>query len=199
MKKKEIKEYFTAIRNNDIEKVKTLVSNDKTYLIACNFAPPKKDDGQSGLQVAFKTGKFDIAEFLIEQGIDVSFIEKSDINVWKAPVLHDCITAVIFNCLANQKDVEIFNKALSLLKIMLKKGADPNALDSYGNTCLGRAILDAKIMKNQYKCDIIGMEQIREVFKALIDAGADVNFSDGRRENAVDDYKTSGLQEYKLF
>ena len=74
MKKKDIKTFFQAIRNSDLQKVRELVTSDKEYLATTNFAPPKKDDGQSGLQVAFKTGNFDIAEYLSEQGADINFI-----------------------------------------------------------------------------------------------------------------------------
>ncbi|MGH2645375.1 MAG: hypothetical protein ACRDE2_15595, partial [Chitinophagaceae bacterium] len=88
MKKKDIKTFFHAIRHSDLQRVIELVTFNKKYLTATNFAPPKKDDGQSGLQVAFKTANFDIAQYLIEQGADINFIETSEINEWKAPVLH---------------------------------------------------------------------------------------------------------------
>lgn len=52
--------------------------------------PPKKDDGQSPLQVALKNGAFDIADYLIDQGADLNFIEDASCcNEWRAPVLHD--------------------------------------------------------------------------------------------------------------
>ncbi|WEK21825.1 MAG: hypothetical protein P0Y49_06180 [Candidatus Pedobacter colombiensis] len=66
--KKEIKTFFKAIRDSDMPTISGLVNSNKAYNDACNFAPPKKDDGQSGLQVAFKTGNFDIALFLIKNG-----------------------------------------------------------------------------------------------------------------------------------
>ncbi|MCT4595158.1 MAG: ankyrin repeat domain-containing protein [Anaeromicrobium sp.] len=37
--------------------------------------PPKKDDGQSPLQVALKTGNFQIADFLIDNGANLNFME----------------------------------------------------------------------------------------------------------------------------
>jgi ankyrin repeat protein len=93
-------------------------------------------------------------------------------------------------------------------------GADPNAVDSYGNTCLGRAILDAKQMikhpffEGQSSWSGEGLDdtgrdlaltQIRSVFQALIDAGADINSSNNRRKSAVDDVKISGLEAFELF
>jgi ankyrin repeat protein len=204
MTKKDIKIFFTAIRHGDFEAIKALLSN-KDYLNVCNFAPPKKDDGQSGLQVAFKTGNFEIAKFLIEQGANVNFMEKSDINEWKAPVLHDCIRATIFT--------EHFDKALPILRLMLKNGADPNGVDSYGNTCLARGILDFnQIIENPVfsKDDPIKLKKVisnnqkksekyRVVFKLLIDAGADIHSSNAERESAIHQIKFYELEEYKLF
>lgn len=37
--------------------------------------PPKKDDGQSPLQVALKTCNFEVAQLLLDAGADVNFIE----------------------------------------------------------------------------------------------------------------------------
>ena len=60
MTKKEIKIFFKAVADGDINKVVELLNSKSEYLSICNVAPPKKDDGQSGLQIAFKTGNFEI-------------------------------------------------------------------------------------------------------------------------------------------
>jgi hypothetical protein len=70
MLKKDINAFFKAIRRGDIEQVAELVTTDEAYLSVCRAAPPKQDDGQSGLQVALKAGQFIIAKLLIEQGAD---------------------------------------------------------------------------------------------------------------------------------
>jgi ankyrin repeat protein len=88
--------FFNAIRKGDLEQVAALIAADKAYLTVCR-APPKKDDGQSGLQVAFKAGQFAIATLLIEQGADVNFQESSLVNEWTAPVLHDAVRAALFS------------------------------------------------------------------------------------------------------
>ena len=202
MKKKDIKTFFQAIRNSDLQKVTELVSSDKEYLTATNFAPPKKDDGQSGLQVAFKTANFDIAEYLIEQGSDINFIETSDINDWRAPVLHDCIRATIFNSFTLQKDTSHFDKAFSLLKTLLIKKADPNAVDSYGNNCLNRALMDAKQMLDNPSTDFtngILLQQLRSVFSELIKAGADPNQSSERRESFASNTVNDKMEQYQLW
>jgi hypothetical protein len=201
MKKKDIKIYFQAIRAGDLQQVKELVTGSKEYLRATNFAPPKKDDGQSGLQVAFKTGQFSVAAFLIQEGADVNFIETSDINDWRAPVLHDCIRATIFNSYTLERDPAKFQVAISLLQLMLDKGANPNAADSYGNSCLNRAILDARQMIDHPQADLgngILIDQMRRVFQILIKAGADVKLSSPSRPSAEDNLEGFKLTQYQL-
>lgn len=199
MKKKDIKIFFQAIRAGDLQQVKDLVKQDPAYLTATNFAPPKKDDGQSGLQVAFKTGQFAIASFLIQEGADVNFIETSDINEWRAPVLHDCIRATIFNSYTLERDPAKFQVAISLLQLMLEKGANPNAADSYGNNCLNRAILDARQMIDHPQADLgngILIDQIRTVFQILVKGGADPDAFYAGRSSAREDLERFRLETY---
>lgn len=202
MTKIEIKDFFNAIRNGDLLRVRELVNSNRDFITVCNFAPPKKDDGQSGLQVAFKTGNFEIAKFLIEHGADVNFIEKSEINEWNTPVLHDCIMATIFNTYTLQKDKTIFEKAFSVLQLMLSKNADPNATDSYGNTSLHRAILDARQMIDNPRADLndnILLLQIRKVFHVLITAGADPESSNPKRPSPKSMASNFRLDNYELW
>ncbi|MCF1715029.1 hypothetical protein L0U88_10365 [Flavihumibacter sp. RY-1] len=202
MTKKEIKTYFKAITDGDLATLNRLLDEKPEYLKVCNVAPPKKDDGQSGLQLAFKTGRFEIAQLLIDRGSDVNFQETSTINEWTTPVLHDCIRATIFNSYTLQQDTSKFDKAFSLLKRMLENKANPNATDSYGNSCLGRAILDARQMINNPSADLqngILIEQLRKVFKELIDAGADPDASNATRDSAKSDLINFRLESYQLF
>ena len=202
MTKKDIKFFFQAIKDGDLGKVAGLINNNEEYLIVCNVSPPKKDDGQSGLQVAFKTGNFDIAKLLIERGADVNFIEKSAINEWTAPVLHDSIRATIFNSYTLQKDTGIFDKAFALLQLLLDKKANPDALDSYGNNCLHRAIMDAKQMIEHPGTageNNILLQQLRKVFKALIEAGADPATANEKRPAALSMIASFRLEGYQLW
>lgn len=201
MTKKDIKTFFKAILDGDLNKVSELINSDKEYLTVCNVSPPKKDDGQSGLQVAFKSGEFEIARLLIEQGADINFIETSDINEWTAPVLHDCIRATIFNTYTLQKDTSKFDKAFSLLQLMLNKGANPNIVDSYGNNCLHRAILDARQMINNPSADITSgplLQQLRKVFEVLINAGADKLAENEKRPSAMEMIENFCLEQYNF-
>ncbi len=201
MKKKDIRIFFRAVTEGDAGKVAELIASDKAYLTVCSFAPPKKNDGQSGLQVAFKTGSFEIAGLLIEKGADVNFMETSAINEWTAPVLHDCIRAMIFNTYTLQKNEDRFNQAYFLFQQMLERKADPNAVDSFGNNCLHRAILDAQQMISHPHADLsdgVLLHQLRKVFKALISAGADIHRHDDRRPEAESLIKNFRLENYQL-
>jgi hypothetical protein len=199
--KKAIKIFFNAIANGDFKKVSELINSDEAYLTVCNFSPPKKDDGQSGLQVALKTGNFDIAKLLIDKGADINFIETSEINDWTAPVLHDSIRATIFNTFTVQKDTSKFDKAFSVLQLILSKGANPNATDSYGNNCLHRAIMDARQMIDYPDADLtsgILLTQLRKVFVSLIANGADKSLGTNNRVSAEELIKNFKLEAYEL-
>lgn len=65
-----MKKLFTVIRQGKLDEVKWLIEK-KPELVHCVSGPqPKKDHGQSPLQVALKTGKYEIADYLIEHGAD---------------------------------------------------------------------------------------------------------------------------------
>ena len=201
MTKKEIKAFFKAVKDKDLPTVIALVTANPEYLSITNLGPPKMDDGQSALQVAFKNGSFDVARFLVEQGADVNFMEQSEINQWTAPVLHDCIRATIFNTYTLQKDTAKFDRAFSLLNLLLNKKANPNAIDSYGNNCLHRAFLDSRQMIDHPDANLsngIIFTQLRSVFKALINAGADVNLANEQRPSVVSLITDHSMGEYGL-
>lgn len=110
-----MKKLFQAIRQNDINTVRELLLKNPA-LIACTAKqPPKKDDGQSPLRVALKTGNFDIAEYLLDAGADVNFMEADTCcNEWRTPVLHDAINAAIMNSRWNTNSsaggIQVFHK-----------------------------------------------------------------------------------------
>ncbi|KQC02191.1 ankyrin repeat domain-containing protein [Pedobacter sp. Hv1] len=200
MLKKDIKAFFKAIRAGDFKTIEQSIALDHAYLAVTNFAPPKMDDGQSALQVAFRAGQFEICEFLIKKGADVNFKESSVINEWTAPMLHDCIRAVVFNCLTIQADQNKFEQAFELLILLLKNGANPNATDSYGNNCLNRWCLDARQMihhPNFNENEAI-INQLRRVSMALINAGAYTIQSAENRTNVIEQIKSYSMEKYNL-
>ncbi len=149
-----MKKLFKAIRAGEADAVKELIEK-KPELVNCTAKqPPKKDDGQSPLQVALKTGQTAIASYLISRGADVNFIETSSCNAWRAPAVHDAINCAVMFCRWNMDDpvlgYRVFStkekaeEALAVLKKMTELGADVNALDSYGNSGLNRFALQAR-------------------------------------------------------
>lgn len=149
-----MKKLFIAIRHGDVETVRILLDK-KPELIACTAkAPPKKDAGQSPLQVAIKSGNPAIAHLLLDYGADVNFIESEDCgNDWRMPVVQDAIMAAVMSTRWNtcwQGQICVSNSAekaestFLLLKRIIDLGADLTKRDSYGNTALDRALLDAR-------------------------------------------------------
>ncbi|MBK1810781.1 ankyrin repeat domain-containing protein [Clostridium sp. YIM B02505] len=191
-----MKKLFIAIRQGDIETVKALLEK-KPELISCTAKqPPKKDHGQSPLQVAIKSGNFEVAEYLLDLGADVNFMESESCYEWRMPVLQDAIMAAVRCSRWNTND-EIrgfceFNSkekataAFHILKRMLHMESDVDCLDSYGNSCLMRAILDARqiLPSYYYNEDRISDDRIitdelkqdlTQIFDLLFQNGADVN------------------------
>jgi len=71
--RKDIKLLFKAIRNNDHETAKGVIRDKPEIVHSTAKAPPKKDDGQIPLQVAFKVGNIEMANHLIANGSKVNF------------------------------------------------------------------------------------------------------------------------------
>ena len=150
-----MKKLFTAIRKGDFATVRTVLEKKPELLCCVATPPPKKDAGQSLLQVALKCDQIEIAEYLIEKGADVNFIEADDCgNEWRMPVIQDAINAAIMNSRWNINNelmgFKVFSteqkadRAYAVLERMLEKGADLNKSDSYGNTGIWRACIQAQ-------------------------------------------------------
>ena len=68
-----MKKLFVLLRQGNLEEVKKIIET-KPELLNCVAGPqPKKDHGQSLLQVALKSGNFDIADYLIDRVIPFHF------------------------------------------------------------------------------------------------------------------------------
>ena len=193
-----MKKLFTAIRAFDFEMVRQIIEKKPELVNCVAKQPPKKDDGQSPLQVALKTGNTAIANYLLDMGADVNFIEdETCCNEWRTPVLHDAINCAVMSCRWNIDDkhmgFKVFSTkekaadALNVMKRMLDMGADVKALDSYGNSGLNRFALQAKQILPSYNYvehhegkDRIFTEELHEdlrsVLQALKDAGADDSY-----------------------
>lgn len=195
-----MKKLFKAIRDNDLDIVKKLLENKPELVNCIAKQPPKKDDGQSPLQVAFKTGKFDIADYLVQKGANVNFIEQSEVNEWHAPVLHDCIRSALHPPRII-KDNSDYEQAVSLLQLLLEKGANPNARDSYGNSCLNIALLDAHQVVTSPAFDMNNpkiINRVKSIFESLITAGADIYATVEGKKSAIEDVQKFRLETYDL-
>ena len=198
--KKDIKALFNAIRKHENETVRALLAENPSLVNACASAPPKKDDGQSPLQVAFKTGNFEIAGLLMDLGANAHFIEESTLNEWRTPVLHDALRAAAFTARDGKgKGGDKFDVAIGLVRRMLSMGVDPNAVDSYGNNALLRALLDSRLRLNgepgfpDKVANATLSRDLREILQTLIKAGADINASSSERESAKEFAKEPAL------
>ena len=71
---------FKDIRHSDFNAVRATISkNIKAVNEVYTGKAPKKDIGQSPLQVAIKCGEFEIIEFLLENGADPDFMENPEV------------------------------------------------------------------------------------------------------------------------
>lgn len=155
-----MKKLFTSIRQGDAETVCSLLDK-KPELIACTAkAPPKKDAGQSPLQVAIKSSNFVIANLLLDRGADVNFMEAADCGSdWRMPVVQDAVMAAVMNTRWTTvwpDGIHVTHthaqadEAYALLERIIRMGADLTRMDSYGNNALDRALLDTRRILPQF-------------------------------------------------
>ncbi len=70
-----MKALFTAIKKRDTEKITEIITK-KPELVNCTAKkPPKQDDGQSPLQLAFKTRNFWAVNYFLEKGADLNSVD----------------------------------------------------------------------------------------------------------------------------
>lgn len=211
-----MKKLFNAIRKSDIDEVKNIISNKHELVNCIAKQPPKKDDGQSPLQVALKTGNFEIAEYFIDMGADLNFMEDTTCcNSWRTPVVHDAINAAVMNSRWNTNNqysgFKVFSTkekaetAFNILKKMLIAGADLNKLDSHGNSAIWRFCLQAiqilpsyNYRENFENDDRVFTDELEEdlskILKLLCEYGADLNYvSPNAKTTVINFYKYGSI------
>lgn len=167
---------FTKIRQGNIDEVKRILDKHPEAVNSVSGPKPKKDHGQSPLQVALKTGKTEIADYLIEHGADLNFMEAEDDDPGaRMPVLFDAIIATIASLC--YKRFQESDESLIIMKKMLEKGADVNKIASYGGDAMICAIDNAHfIVSRQSVYPEIQDEawsKLEKVLDLLLDYGFD--------------------------
>ncbi len=123
-----MKKLFKDIRHNDIGAIRTAIAKSPNVVNeSYDGKAPKKDIGQSPLQVAIKCGRFEIIELLLENGADVDFMEDPVLvppHSICMSVLHDAIIGAMDSLLYG--NYESSEKYVKLIEKLLKKGANPN-------------------------------------------------------------------------
>ena len=130
-----MKKLFKAIRNSEVDTVKQIIQENPESVNCIAKQPPKKDDGQSPLQVALKTGNMEIADYLIDMNANLNFIEDENCcNSWRTPVIQDAINAAVMCSRWNTNDkimgfrifstMERADQAYAVLKKMIDNGAN---------------------------------------------------------------------------
>lgn len=210
-----MKALFKAIRDRDTDKIIELIAKKPDLVNCAAKQPPKKDHGQSPLQVALKAKNFWAVKYLLENGADVNFIDTTSVYEWKMPVLHDAIMATVslarfefpvdpWN--GEKKDLyelkgvkEHFDKTFSLLRFMIDKGADVNSVDSYGNTVLMRACADIEYRWTNKKRPLPNetIEDLEQIFDLLISSGAEIHRSTPTRK-AITEMNKLLLEQLKI-
>jgi hypothetical protein len=119
-------------------------------------------------------------------------MEESALNEWRTPVLHDALRAAAFTARDGKSTgSDKFETALGLVRKMLSMGVNPNAVDSYGNSALLRALMDSRQrlsvepgFPTKVANEMLNRD-LREILQTLIRAGADIQASSPQRESAI--------------
>lgn len=171
-----MKKLFTVIRQGKLDEVKMILEKKPELVNCVSGALPKKDHGQSPLQVALKTGKYEIADYLISHGADVNFMEAEDDDPGlRAPVLFDAINATITSlCYRRVDESDI---AFDYVKLLIEKGADVNKSASNGFDSINWSICTAELLFERPTIYPNVQEKVREqltrILDILIENGAD--------------------------
>lgn len=116
-------------------------------------------------------------------------------------MLHDAVRAALFSTWSSLLDTSLPDQALAALQLLLRRGANPQAQDSYGNSSLHRPLLDVKQVLDHLQAGSrqpLLIQQVRQVFAALLAAGADPALVTATRPSATAMVENFGLALYQL-
>ncbi|WP_134324941.1 hypothetical protein [Cumulibacter soli] len=188
---------FKEIVAGDEASVRARIEKKPALANAVATGTPKKYVGQSALQVATRTGQFDIARLLLDNGADARFVDVTEPGAWSKSVLHDAAVAAVMRSRRSRRtftaeseqvwkvaEVEKHDAAYQLLAGLIDAGADATAEDSLGATPLGRAVHSAHDVlprRNDERPELSNghpltrelVDDLTRIFALLIQHGAD--------------------------
>ncbi len=152
---------FQLLRRGDIEGVRQILDKKPEEVNAVSGPKPKRDQGQSLLQVAIKSGHLDIADLLIDRGADLNFIEEpTELNPFCQPVIQTAGGRAVFDCRRMIKrwngqyqlysSKEKADQSFKVFKKMLELGADISQKDSHRGTLLQTILIETKEVLPSY-------------------------------------------------
>ena len=152
---------FQLLRRGDIEGVRQILDKKPEEVNAVSGDKPKRDQGQSLLQVAIKSGHLDIADLLIDRGADLNFIEEpTELNPFCQPVIQTAGGRAVFDCRRMIKrwngQYELYSskekadQSFKVFKKMLELGADISQKDSHRGTLLQTILIETKEVLPSY-------------------------------------------------
>lgn len=194
------KDIFDAIKHDNLAMIKELISRDPLLVNAVAPKKPADTKGMSTLQVSLTTGWHrDIADFLLDHGADITFMEAPEWHVPQAhPVLHDAVCVAIHNARRYEcvdpddwDNIEFewkhtkadSDRAYGLLKRMIDMGADVNKVNNYNDNVLSEAVQQASYLCPQQD-PLTGkyypgltmtpemVEDFQRIFRLLLQSGA---------------------------
>ncbi|MGW2183398.1 ankyrin repeat domain-containing protein [Streptomyces sp. NPDC001732] len=115
---------------------------------------------------ALTIGQFEVADLLLAHGAAPNFVDSGSPYPHSTPVLHDAVKAAVLRSRRprpirstggdEQEQLraaaERADAAFAVLRRVLESGADIHALDSYGNSALHRAVMDAQQILPVHSC-----------------------------------------------
>ncbi|MGI6217960.1 MAG: ankyrin repeat domain-containing protein [Coriobacteriales bacterium] len=191
---------FTVIRQGKLDEVERILSKHPEAVNEVSGPKPKKDHGQSPLQVALKTGRLEIADYLMDHGADVNFMEAPDEDPgMRAPVLFDAISCAIESLC--YKDFDTSEKAIPRIERMLQEGADANKKASNGMSPIGWTVWRAKYIIGSPTVYADSQEMVRKqaarILDLLLEYGADFKAWADEKEGRSSTNRSFYLNDYK--
>ena len=140
-------------------------------------------DNETALLIACMDGKIDAINVLLEAGADTNITEPDGYTCLHKAVNANCDKRAVQALIDHGADVNAINKdnetalliacmhgKIDAINVLLEAGADTNITETYGHTCLHKAV--------NANCD-------EQTVQAIIDHGADVNATNKDNETAL--------------